>query len=138
MQKKKEDNMEYKARTEEEEKQLEEQNRDFLFLSKEEYEMYRKTKNLNRFRQAADKLFALAQNIIKMKSGTYFRTFKEFATEYKESNVMAFKDRKEKLDFLFRLKGLHSFYYHGIEEADDIEALENNYKEVYEKLEGYV
>ena len=121
-------------RDEEMQKQVQQQNKDFLFLSKEEFDTYKRTGNLNRFRQAANKLFALAENIAEAETNQFFKDFQQFATAFKQSEKIKFVSDSEKLDFLIKLKALHSLYYHGIEEATDLEALENTYKEVYDKL----
>lgn len=128
----------YMERNTEQLELLDEQNKDFLFQSKEEYGIYERTGNLNRFRQASNKLFALTENIVERDTGKWFATFTDFATNFKKGNSVKFRTRGEMLDFLTKLKALHSFYYHGIEEATDKEALENTYKEVYAKLEEVV
>jgi len=118
--------------------QMQQQNKDFLFLSKEEFDTWRRTGNLRRFRQAANKLFALTEKLVETKRNVFLKGFTEFAQEFKRTKTIEFSNKRELLDFIGKLKLLHSFYYHGIEEATDLESLENTYKEVYDKLKKEV
>lgn len=101
-----------------------------LSVSYQDYEKYKKERDLDYLRDVAEKVFTTAENYVEYKTKSRTSNYKDFKRLLKEINI----SEEEKSDLKRDMSLLHKFAKHSLEEPDEISDIEELYESTHEKL----
>jgi hypothetical protein len=102
-----------------------------LSTSYQDYTRYKEEKDIDYFRDAAEKLFTASQNYLEYKHDEFIGSYEDFKHELNESKMEKEDKRMIKQD----ANALHVFARHGIIEPYTEDELKEDYDELYAKLQ---
>ena len=102
----------------------------FLATSHQDFEQYKATKDVNRLRDAAEKLFTTAENLVECKTGERINDYRDF----KRLVPKVVEKKEDRIALMSKLSQLHVFHRHGLQEPNNIAEMEELYQDVYGQI----
>lgn len=102
----------------------------FMATSRQDFERYKETGDIEYLRDAAEKLFTSAENMVEYKTGDRINDYRDF----KRLIPKVVEKKEDRIALMSKLSQLHVFHRHGLQEPNNIKDIVELYRNVHKEV----